>query len=574
METPRALMPAYDDKGGKNKWAVASTRPPPHKHLHDPVAAAGDGTGMGGDEPLIISMTTLPGRIHQIQATIMSLLEQSVVRQRAPLATHGGTRSTVFVLALKFTLKPSNSSCSTRPLTRPPTHPQAASEVVISVPKESDREKTAYPIPDWLRRLEARDSTPRLRIRHIDQDHGPATKLIPSVMEARERARAADAAGEYDGAKSGSGSGSGSGDGVGSGGGGWGIFGGGASPVADEAPGTAEASNVGNLLGNVLLLVVDDDTLYPPRLVETFLAWHRRLPDAALAFSGWPVVRGYRYPHWTENYLVYGNGEVVGDTTPAVPSAAPHPQQPPHPQPSSQSPPLPPPLASPANTPLPPTLTLIVELYAPHPVSIIRGNCGYLVQSRFFDEGLWDFKGAPKGAFYMDDVWISGRLAVAGVPRCVSVLAVATLCAPARASSPPLALPWPPQVRGAVRRGPVHHEPQPRERHDARPRLAQGKGAWWRRREEEGGVQRRQHADRCERAGAAALSRRLGRDLGRLELRNQAAREGLTAPGWIRMVPGVARGRVRLPGSSCLDRPAGSRGMPPAARRGARGRRS
>ena len=70
----------------------------------------------------------------------------------------------------------------------------------------------------------------------------------------------------------------------------------------------------------------------------------------------------------------------------------------------------------------------------------------------------------------------------------------------------------------------------------------------------------------------AAISAEL--DLGRLELRNQAAREGLTAPGWIRMVPGVARGRVRLPGSSCLDRPAGSRGMPPAARRGARGRRS
>ena len=85
METPRALMPAYDEKGGRNKWAIAPARPSPHKHLHDPVAAAGDGTGMGGDEPLIISMTTLPGRIHQIQATIMSLLEQSVVRQGAPL---------------------------------------------------------------------------------------------------------------------------------------------------------------------------------------------------------------------------------------------------------------------------------------------------------------------------------------------------------------------------------------------------------------------------------------------------------------------------------------------------------
>jgi len=53
---------------------------------------------------------------------------------------------------------------------------------------------------------------------------------------------------------------------------------------------------------------VDDDTLYPPRLLETLLEWNRRLPDAALAFSGWPVVeKTLRYPHWSENYLVYGN---------------------------------------------------------------------------------------------------------------------------------------------------------------------------------------------------------------------------------------------------------------------------
>ena len=71
-----------------------------------------------------------------------------------------------------------------------------------------------------------------------------------------------------------------------------------------------------------------------------------------------------RYPHWSENYLVYGN-----------------------------------------------------ELYAPHPVSIVRGNCGYLVQSRFFDKSLWNYDNVPRGAFFMDDVWISGRLARAKVRR-------------------------------------------------------------------------------------------------------------------------------------------------------------
>ena len=60
------------------------------------------------------------------------------------------------------------------------------------------------------------------------------------------------------------------------------------------------------------------------------------------------------------------------------------------------------------------------ELFWPHPVSVIRGNCGYLVQSKFFDNQLWDGYGdAPPGAFFMDDVWISGRLAAGGVRRFV-----------------------------------------------------------------------------------------------------------------------------------------------------------
>jgi hypothetical protein len=74
-----------------------------------------------------------------------------------------------------------------------------------------------------------------------------------------------------------------------------------------------------------------------------------------------------RYPHWSENYLVYGN-----------------------------------------------------EIFAPHPVSVIRGNCGYLVQSKFFDTSLWEgYVEAPPGAFYMDDVWISGSLAKKQVKRFV-----------------------------------------------------------------------------------------------------------------------------------------------------------
>lgn len=117
---------------------------------------------------------------------------------------------------------------------------------------------------------------------------------------------------------------------------------------------------------DVLLVVVDDDTLYPPRLVETLVEWASRL-DAAVAMTGWPVKRDLGYPHYTENYLVYAN-----------------------------------------------------ELCAPHPVAVVRGNCGFAVRPSYFDDRLWnDMQHAPPGATLMDDVWISGHLARRKVPRFV-----------------------------------------------------------------------------------------------------------------------------------------------------------
>ena len=164
---------------GKSAWAIQSSAPPP---VRSPLPLPGS----PGHQKVWITLTTLPGRIYQIERTVMSLLHQTT----------------------------------------------PADELVISVPAHSDREGTAYPTPDWLQRLvERRVEPPFVRIRRVPVDFGPATKLIPSVMEAQRE-----------------------------------------------------------LGENVLLLVVDDDTLYPPRLLETLLEWNRRLPEAALAFSGWPVI--------------------------------------------------------------------------------------------------------------------------------------------------------------------------------------------------------------------------------------------------------------------------------------------
>ncbi len=55
----------------------------------------------------------------------------------------------------------------------------------------------------------------------------------------------------------------------------------------------------------------------------------------------------------------------------------------------------------------------------PRPVAVVTGCGSYLIQPRFFDEALWDYSNAPAGAFFMDDIWISGCLDRRGVKKYV-----------------------------------------------------------------------------------------------------------------------------------------------------------
>ena len=124
------------------------------------------------------------------------------------------------------------------------------------------------------------------------------------------------------------------------------------------------------------VIVIDDDVIYPDKIVETLLQWHQRLPHAVVAAKGWVVHVLNRYITPPKAYGVYGN-----------------------------------------------------ELDAPHPVTIVNGNCGYLIvpsmfvpKSGVYDKNnlpLWDFTGVKKAVQFMDDIWISGNLAKLGVPRFV-----------------------------------------------------------------------------------------------------------------------------------------------------------
>lgn len=106
--------------------------------------------------------------------------------------------------------------------------------------------------------------------------------------------------------------------------------------------------------GDTLVMVVDDDRIYPRDALETYLFYHARLPDAALCFRGAPMPNDLR---WRRPQLVFGD-----------------------------------------------------RIREPRKTAVVTGCGSYLIQPRFFDERLWDYANAPSGAFYMDDIWISGWL--------------------------------------------------------------------------------------------------------------------------------------------------------------------
>src|SRR5438094_1925357 len=189
---------------------------------------------------VIASLSTVPGRINNLSATIQSLLKQ--------------------------------------------THPP--DEIVLAVPEFSIREERPYVVPEYLLRL------PRLLILHCHKDWGPATKFIPVIREELATGR-----------------------------------------------------------GDTLIMVVDDDRVYPRDALETYLHYHAQLLEAALCFRGAAMPRTL---DWRDARMIRAR-----------------------------------------------------ELRQPEPAAVMTGCGSYLIQPRFFDESLWDYSKAPQAALFMDDIWIS-----------------------------------------------------------------------------------------------------------------------------------------------------------------------
>ncbi len=145
---------------------------------------------------------------------------------------------------------------------------------------------------------------PRLRILRCEKDWGPATKFIPVIQEELAANR-----------------------------------------------------------GGTLIMVIDDDRVYPRNALELFLHYHNKMPDAALSFRGALIPRNFVW--------------------------------------------------------FVPKIFRASQIQERKRVAVITGTAGYLIQPRFFDSALWDYSKAPASAFYMDDIWISGYLSRRGIEKYV-----------------------------------------------------------------------------------------------------------------------------------------------------------
>lgn len=135
-----------------------------------------------GPSGIVVSLTTIPSRIPQIFPTLNSLLDQTVLPDR----------------------------------------------IYLALPARSAREQTGYVVPGELH------GHPLVTLLPSDRDWGPATKVIPTLLQHAD--------------------------------------------VPDAA-----------------ILAVDDDNVYPSAFVETFQRFAAALPDAALSLRGFPVPPSRRW---------------------------------------------------------------------------------------------------------------------------------------------------------------------------------------------------------------------------------------------------------------------------------------
>jgi hypothetical protein len=209
---------------------------------------------------VVVTFTTIPERIGQIEVMLKSLLDQSVLPDG----------------------------------------------ICLCIPKTSRLAPYSYSIPSWFSQI------PLLNIVECEHDLGPVTKFIPTWQQERK-------------------------------------------------------------MPDTRLIIVDDDGVYPYRLIEQLVNWSERVPNAALGCSGVAVPSGmkpssviFSRNSWLQNlrYTSFSSDAL-------------------------------------------------------NRADYLFGYAGVLVKPRFFDDAVTDYSSAPKQAFFDDDVWLGGHMARRGIDRWV-----------------------------------------------------------------------------------------------------------------------------------------------------------
>jgi hypothetical protein len=136
-------------------------------------------------------------------------------------------------------------------------------------------------------------------------------------------------------------------------------------PCADQGPATKFLATLGAVAPDQAVVVVDDDRVYHPRLLERYAALAPAWPDAAIAGAGWRVPADLIDRPTTWRTWLTG--------APHVPRRA-------------------------------------NQIRRPERTDIVQGVHSYLVRPRFFDlRALGDFSAAPAAVRFVDDVWVSAH---------------------------------------------------------------------------------------------------------------------------------------------------------------------
>jgi hypothetical protein len=136
----------------------------------------------------------------------------------------------------------------------------------------------------------------------------------------------------------------------------------------DWGPATKFIPALSGLPPDQLVIVLDDDRIYPPNLVRDLVAAAQALPDAAYGLSGWIV----------PDDLVDRPTTIISNLLQRAPAPV-----------------------------------RATRLGALRRVDVLQGVSGYAVRPRFFNlAGLTDYTGAPSEAFTVDDVWMSAHCQV------------------------------------------------------------------------------------------------------------------------------------------------------------------